>query len=189
MNTLLVLSPPPKNPASLEASVAKGNKMATRSNQKREKRKNTKDSIHFAKGFRLPTPKQSLSAVGATDLPNYLKTGSKNEHFGSIPHPTCENDWLAMYNETGQTFKSFIRTCPWLLERKVKYIKQRFVSAGRNMREKYPDGKIYIQPLGEFSDVSSPCIEDLAHYAECFYSIPVVVLPTVKLDLPTQKGT
>lgn len=159
--------------------------MASTSHRKRQKKKKASSSINFADKFRLPTPKQSQNAVGSSELPNYLKP---SDQFQPVPKPTCEIDWLAMYSETGQTFNSFLKTCPWLSGRKIKYAKQRFVPTGINVTEKYPDGLIYIQPLGDFGSVSSPSIEDLSRYAESFFSLPVAVLPSVNLTLPTYKG-
>ena len=160
--------------------------MASTNHRKRPRKKTTKELISFANKFRLPTTKERLNAVGIKELPNYLKT---RDHFQPVPKPTCENDWLAMYDETGQTFKSFVKHCPWLSRRKAAHVKQRFVPIGKNVKGKYPDGVIYIQPLGEFcSDDSSPVIQELARYAECFFSIPVAVLPTIHFTLPTHKG-
>ena len=102
------------------------------------------------------------------------------------------DDWLAQYNEEGQTFKNFFRTCPWISGRKVKYTKQTFTPEGKNIKERYPEGKIYILPIGDFDQSGSDCnpsIDDLKDYTERFYSLTVVVLPAVKLKLPSKKGT
>lgn len=74
----------------------------------------------------------------------------------------------------------------------MKYTRQKFISDGKNLKQRYPDGKIYLQPLGDFdqsfSNSCNPGIDDLADYTERFYSLPVVVLPAVRLKLPTKKG-
>ena len=156
------------------------------------KRKPQDSGMSFAAGFRLPTLKQSKNAIGLSKIPKIFEPGPENAYFQRIPHPNSVDDWLAQYNEEGQTFKNFFRTCPWISGRKVKYTKQTFAPEGKNIKERYPDGKIYILPIGDFDESVSncnPCIDDLTDYTERFYSLPVVVLPTVKLKLPSKKGT
>lgn len=156
------------------------------------KRKPQNPGVSFAAGFRLPTLKQSRNAIGLSKIPKLFEPGPENAHFQRIPHPNSVDDWLAQYNEEGQTCKNFFRTCPWISGRKVKYTKQTFNPKGKNIKERYPDGKIYILPIGDFDQSVSdcnPCIDDLTDYTERFYSLPVVVLPTVKLKLPSKKGT
>ncbi|XP_022808636.1 uncharacterized protein LOC111345618 isoform X2 [Stylophora pistillata] len=156
------------------------------------KRKHSESEVPFAAGFRLPTLKQSRDAIGLSKIPKMYDPGTESAHFKRIPQPISEDDWLAQYNEKGQSFKNFTRTCRWISCRKVKYTRQKFVSDGKNLKQRYPDGKIYLQPLGDFDqlcwDSSYPSIDDLADYTERFYSLPVVVLPAVKLKLPTKKG-
>lgn len=156
------------------------------------KRKAQDSGVSFATGFRLPTLKQSRNAIGLSKIPKIFEPGPENAYFQRIPHPNSVDDWLAQYNEEGQSFKNFLRTCPWISGRKVKYTKQSFIPKGKNLKERYPDGKIYILPIGNFDQTVSdchPCIDDLADYTERFYSLSVVVLPTVKLKLPSKKGT
>ena len=157
-----------------------------------KKRKPQDSGVYFAAGFRLPTMKQSRNAIGLSTIPNIFEPGPENAYFQRILHPNSVDDWLAQYNEEGQTFKSFSRTCPWISGRKVKYTKQTFTPEGKNIKERYPDGKIYILPIGDFDQSVSdwqPSIADLTDYTERFYSLPVVVLPSVKLELPSKKGT
>lgn len=163
--------------------------MASRS-RKQRKRKHSETSIPFASGFRRPTEKQSERAAGLTESEKALREyqiSEENIFFQPIPSPTSIDDWLAQYPEEGQNFKSFLSTCPWLSSRKSSDYKAKFNPEGKTIQEKYPDGKIFLQPLGDF-DSSSPNIEELAKYAEDFYDIPVVVLPKVCLELPKEKG-
>ena len=156
------------------------------------KRKPQDSEVSLAAGFRLPTLKQSRNAIGLSTIPKNFEPGPENAYFQRIPHPNSVDDWLAQYNEEGQTFKNFSRNCPWISGRKVKYTKQTFTPEGKNIKERYPDGKIYILPIGDFDQNVSdcnPCIDDLTDYTERFYSLPVVVLPAVKLKLPSKKGT
>lgn len=155
------------------------------------KRKIPGSGVLFAEGFHLPTPKRSKNAIGLSTIPNIYEPGPENVHFQRIPQSSSVDDWLAQYNEGGQSFKSFLRTCPWISGRRVKHTKQKFIPEGENLKQRYPEGKIYIQPLGDFDQSDSdcnPCIDDLADYTRRFYSLPVVVLPAVKLKLPTKKG-
>lgn len=165
--------------------------MAAR-NRKRRKIEDNETGVPFACGFHRPTPKQSRKAIGVFPIPTILEPGPENLHFREIPSPKCEDDWLAQYNEEGQSFKYFLKTNPWISGRRVKYTKQTFIPDGKNLKERYPDGKIYVQPLGDFDDGNnsdcSPCIHDLADYTERFYALPVVVLPEMKLKIPTKKG-
>ena len=157
----------------------------------RTRKRKIKDSGLFAAGFRLPTPKQSRNAIGLSKIPNVFEPGPENAYFQRIPQPDSVDDWLAQYKEEGQSFKSYLRLCPWISGRKVKYTKQTFIPEGKNLRERYPDGKIYILPLGDFDQSDSdgnPSIEDLADYTRRFYSLPVIVLPAVKLKFPAKKG-
>ena len=154
------------------------------------KRKSHDSGVSFAAGFHLPTLKQSRNAIGLSSIPNIFEPGPENAYFQRIPHPNSVDDWLAQYDEEGQTFKNFLRSCPWISGRKVKYTKQTFTPEGKNIKERYPDGKIYILPIGDFDQSDChPGIDDLTDYTERFYSLPVVVLPTVKLKLPSKKGT
>ncbi|XP_032234651.1 uncharacterized protein LOC5509827 isoform X2 [Nematostella vectensis] len=93
---------------------------------------------------------------------------------------------MAQYNEEGQTFKSFLSTCPWLSTKKKHLIKEDFHPEGNCIKDRYPEGKIYILPLGDF-DRMSPDIHVLARYAQLFYDLPVVVLPKVDLKIPEEK--
>ena len=167
--------------------VVKHFNMAT-ARAKSRKRKLKDVEVPFAVGFHPPTPKQSINAIGISPLPIHFEPGPENAFFQMISQPCSIDDWLAQYKEEGQSYKNFLRICPWISGRKVKYMKQKFVSDGKNIKERYPDGKIYLQPLGEFDSDSSPSVDDLRSYAKRFYSLSVVILPPVKLKLPTKKG-
>ena len=133
------------------------------------------------RGFHPPSPKKCLEAVGSGQLAREYDPTSN--FFKEIPKPTSIDDWLAQYNETGQTYKQFLRECPWLSNRKLKYIKSTFDPSGSSLPQKYPGAKIYLLPLGEFDSVSAPGFSDLAEYAQLFLCLPVEVLPPVKLEV------
>ena len=158
-------------------SVGVGSKYSSMPKSKREKKAKI---VPYAKGFHPRPSDQSLEAIGCGVVPSpeLLPTP---DHFPAIPDPTSIDDWLAQYNETGQTFKQFLDDCPWLSRRKWKYMKQRFVPSGSNIREKYPDGVICLLPIGRFDDVTAPSSADLAEYVRLFFCLPVQVLPAVEL--------
>ena len=138
--------------------------------------------IPYVKGFRPPTPKQRSDALGKiwkTSDPEY---DASPNFFKTIPRCTSVDDWLAQYNEEGQTYEDFLFQTPWLSRRKLSYMKQDFNSSGATLPEKYPDGKIYILPLGDFDSDASPQFDVLIEYAELFFCLPVKKLPSVKLE-------
>lgn len=136
--------------------------------------------VPYARGYRPPNDKQRLSAVGNTDG---RKEFLADESFYSpIPSPTSIDDWLAQYNEEGQTYSQFLSQCPWLSKRRWKYAKATFNSSGQNIRDKYPGSKIYLQPLGNFDTSAAPNFDDLAEYARLFFCLPVEVLPGVTIE-------
>ncbi|MGB7070360.1 MAG: archaemetzincin [Pyrinomonadaceae bacterium] len=71
------------------------------------------------------------------------------------------NDWLAIYPESGQTFKEYVESDPTLptLER----------------------GTIFVLPLGEFDEGQKRVIAIASEYLEAFYGLPVKQFPTRKL--------
>ena len=145
------------------------------------KTRRMKRDIPYARGYRPPTEKQCLKAIGRIST-NERQFATGDEFFSPIPGPSSIDDWLAQYNEGGQTYGQFLSQCPWLSTRKWKYSKAAFNSSGQNIREKYPGAKIYLQPLGNFDARDAPNFDDLAEYARLFFCLPVEVLPEVVLE-------
>ena len=137
--------------------------------------------VPYARGFRPPTEKKCLQAVGNTEEEKALLPG--DNFFSPIPPPSSIDDWLAQYNEEGQTYAQFLTQCPWLSTRKWKYAKAEFNPRGKSLPEKYPGSKIYLQPLGNFDGLSAPKFDDLAEYARLFFCLPVEVLPGVTIEV------
>ena len=107
------------------------------------------------------------------------------DFYHPIPPPTSIDDWLAQYNESGQSYRQFINECPWLSKRRWKQIKQTFVPEGTNIQEKYPEGAIYLLRLGNFEGTRSglsPCFEALVEYVKVFYGLPVQILEGLDLQ-------
>eukprot|EP00918_Siedleckia_nematoides_P107133 GHVU01233588.1.p1 GENE.GHVU01233588.1~~GHVU01233588.1.p1 ORF type:complete len:383 (+),score=37.43 GHVU01233588.1:169-1317(+) len=143
-------------------------------------RKSRVRSVPYVKGFRLPGKKRQDAAVGLNPVPPLFQPG---DQFKLVPKCTNENDWLAQYKEEGQTFDNFSAQCPWLSSRKRKAITQTFIPKGSNMVEKYPNGKIYLLPIGDFGGADCPDFDELVKFTQIFYQIPVLKMPPVPLEI------
>ena len=142
----------------------------------------------YAKGFKPPSRKQSNDAIGNTSKEVYFE--APENIFSPVPAPTCEDDWLAMYNEEGQTFQGFMDETPWLSTRKRRYTHQKFISSGTNLPSKYPNGVIYLLPMGDFTKCKvHPEFDELAAYTRAYIGLPVEILPSVDLEFDTKAGT
>lgn len=144
------------------------------------RRKRERTAIPYARGYKPPTEKQRLSAVG--NIAGRNEFSADESFYSPIPAPASIDDWLAQYKEEGQTYDQFLSQCPWLSKRKWKYSKATFNSSGQSIRDKYPGAKIYLQPLGNFDTNEAPIFEDLAEYARLFFCLPVEVLPSVTIE-------
>ena len=154
----------------------------------RRSKVSAKKFVPYVKGFRPPTPKQRSEAVGKllkTSSPEYDASAN---FFEAIPRCTSVDDWLVQYNEEGQTYEDFLFQTPWLSRRKLPCMKQDFNSSGTTLPEKYPEGKIYILPLGKFDSEASPQFDALIEYAQLFFRLPVKKLPAIKLE-ETERDT
>ncbi|XP_076443527.1 archaemetzincin-2-like [Babylonia areolata] len=159
--------------------------------------------VPFARGFKHRDKNARLQALGygrSQNIPREFSSGSQQqvkslsssknilsfspygEFFKPIPHPTNPDDWLAQYDEDGQTYSQFLQENPWLSSRKVKYTNQTFCSKGASLREKYPEGKICILQLGKFDDQNLE-FSDLVDYTSRFLCMPVEQLPPLDLDV------
>jgi len=108
--------------------------------------------------FKLPTPAQSVRAIGSTEgLPEGLRRAfDSSRDFERIPIPR-PGDWLAEHSEPGQTFDDFVRSRP--------------------TRPEKDRDRIYLLPLGDFPRGRSPSLETLKEYAVRFFVMDVAVLP------------
>ncbi|KAI6654588.1 Archaemetzincin-2-like isoform X1 [Oopsacas minuta] len=142
--------------------------------------------IPYARGFKNPKLKTSISAIGdLTQRPtnsNFIPKHYSQEGFSLIPEPTSVDDWLAQYNETGDTYQQFISGCPWFSTRRQPYLKQTFEPTGATILAKYPQGKIYLVPLGNFPVGKSPDISSLMEFTNHFFCCPVKVMSTLHLE-------
>jgi archaemetzincin len=140
--------------------------------------------VPYARGFTPPTKRIQLAAIGNDkNLPEFSSGKDSDQFFSEIPQPTDIDDWLAQYCEDGQTYREFCQECPWLSPRKWVYTKQKFISKGKTIVEKYPEGKIYLLPLGEFDSDHCVNFDHLREFSQIYLGIKVVSLPGVKLDI------
>ncbi len=146
--------------------------------------------VPFATGFHPPTAKQSARAARTfkdEKLGRDFQDCPTAPHFSPIPQPTSIDDWLAQYVEEGQTYTQFLKECPWISHRKVKKCRMLFDPSGSTLSKRYPEGKVYLLPLGKFDDCA-PNFSDLAEYASIFFSLKVEVLPVVHLEVDKLEG-
>lgn len=142
-------------------------------------------ALGFAKSDNIPREFSYSTDVRASKAPISSAASSGPESdpfFNTIPHPTSQDDWLAQYDEDGQTYSQFLEENPWMSSRKVKYVKQQFCSEGKTLREKYPDGKVCIVQLGKF-DNKSINFADIVDYSSRFLCMPVEELPPLDLEV------
>ncbi len=154
------------------------------------RRKATTRFVPYKKGFKPPTPAKCVLAIShprlsLTNLPSYLKPS--NTSFSKLPKPTSVDDWLAQYNEPGQTYATFLRENPWLSSRKLRGLACEFDSTGRTITNRYKGASIYLVPLGDLQSDNSiaPKFTDLIEYVEIFYKLPVKVIDNVTLNKDT----
>lgn len=154
------------------------------------KKVRTKLKVPYARGFLPPTAKQKSKAVVSRrdeEVEKPFQDGGS--FFPPIPQPTSIDDWLAQYNEEGQSYSKFLGECPWLSTRRVKYCKMAFRATENTLPRKYPQGKIYLLPLGGSDGVThAPEFSHLADYANRFFELQVEILPTVELRVDRTQG-
>ncbi|HWA26432.1 MAG TPA: archaemetzincin [Lacunisphaera sp.] len=108
--------------------------------------------------FQPPTPEDRQRAVGNLDeLPAEIRPlFTPDGDFRPVPTPGT-TDWLFQHNETGQTFNQY------------RASKANHPSAPRNV--------IYLLPLGEFPEETTPDLELVRNYTAAFYQMEVRLLP------------
>lgn len=113
--------------------------------------------------FQAPGPAERLAALGSIDqAPEALQRSLDTRNFEPIPSPG-PGDWLAHQPESGQTFEDFVSSRP-----------------------KRPDErrrKLYVQPIGSFSEPEAPSLEELTRFARAFFALETEVTPPVELKL------
>lgn len=122
------------------------------------------NALSLVMAFDPPTATERVRAIGSTDhLPELLRRAfDAGDDFAPLPKPQ-PGDWLAVHEETGQSFDQFLRSKP---------------NRPGNTRR-----KLYLLPLGEFPPDRSPALPSLQEFAAAFFALPVEVLPTAALDV------
>ena len=78
----------------------------------------------------------------------------------AAPQP---GDWLAEHREAGQTYRQYVTSRPNRADRRRRVI--------------------YVQPLGEFTDLQRKIIDLTAQFLGIYFSLPVKVLPDMPLTM------
>jgi archaemetzincin len=111
-----------------------------------------------AAAFSPPTAAERQEALGdLTGVPADLRALlGPDDEFDLIPLPQ-RGDWLDTHTEAGQSFAAFLAHKPNRVD---------------GMRR-----VLYVQPIGEFEDASSPELESISRYAAAFFQLEVKILP------------
>ncbi|XP_071094483.1 archaemetzincin-2-like [Haliotis cracherodii] len=142
----------------------------------------------YIRGFKAPSEKERIQAIGfdvKNIPPAYNHTDT--DFFTHLSQPTSVDDCLAQYKEDGQSFRGFLWQVPWLRSSMDTLMRTTSTRAGKTLTEKYPKGKIYIVPVGNFDEVSCIALEDLIDYAGRFLCVPVTTLPGLNLKVIEDK--
>jgi archaemetzincin len=118
----------------------------------------------IAVAFSPPDQKTISDAIGdLSALPVLLQRAFAPDanSFDPIPKPG-PNGWLAVHEESGQTFDEF--------------------KASRPNRPTQRQRSIYLQPLGNFAPEHSPSIDKLREFAAAFFAMEVKALPPIPIN-------
>ncbi len=113
--------------------------------------------------FKPSTIEESIRSIGNIKglSMTFQRALDPGTDFALIPVPKW-GDWLAEHPETGQTFDEFLR------------VDRNKPNAIRN--------KIYLQPLGQFTEDRSPSLEMLKAYAAAYFVMDVKCLPALAIS-------
>lgn len=151
--------------------------------------------VPFARGFKVPSRDEVKKALGIfktdpgkilqeweekrhfVETNDQVNTSRRKHHFSNVQKCNCIDDWLAQYNEEGQTFNQYLR---FVTTRSGKFK----VSANANRKT------ICLQPIGFDDEKGTPknFLARLREYTEAFFGgTNVLLLPPVRLQ--TDPGT
>ena len=113
--------------------------------------------------FNPPTRAQQLAAIGPTETlsPLLRRALDPSDGFQPVPKPG-DLDWLANFQEKGQTFAQFEQAQPRRPDAKRK--------------------KLYLQPLGAFPANTGVSVAELRRFTLAFFMMDVVVLPPLDIS-------
>ena len=118
--------------------------------------------IKVVKTFAAPDGRTSFAKLGDPRPRGKRRSPSSSRCTKSLASPR-PGDWLAEHEETGQTFKEYLR-----------------------IRPVTPTGArhtIYVQPLGEFTDKQREIVEISAEYLSLYFDRPVKLCEDLSLDI------
>ena len=132
-----------------------------------------KNQVNFANGFREPNDSDRVAAVGRLN-DDEDKVWFDPDLFEPVPRPDSIDDWLAQYDEEGQTFEAFLDESPWLSERKIRGYRGDFVKKAKILPDNYPGGKIYIAQIGDVNSSLKPSFSTLKIFASVYLGFEVI---------------
>jgi archaemetzincin len=91
------------------------------------------------------------------------RTAKKIESLHEKKKSPAPHDWLAQHAEAGQTFDEYLKSNP--------------------NRPNERDTRLYIQPIGKFSEAQRRLVDETADLMSRFYNLPVKVLDALSLDV------
>lgn len=104
-----------------------------------------------------------MEATGEPALGKIRQAATKIEPLHEKKRPPGRRDWLAQHKEAGQSFDQYLRSNP--------------------NRPTATRTKLYVQPLGEFSEKQQRLVEETAELMSRFYNLPVKTLDPLGLEL------
>jgi archaemetzincin len=141
----------------------------------------TGQKLKFAKGFKRPSKEESVAAIGSRDnMDESESSWFDGAAFEPVPEPSSIDDWLAQYNEQGQTYEQFLDECPWLSGRRTNGYGATFDAEGKSLTKRYPDGVVYLAMLGE-ERPGFPSASALVTFASTYLGLPVKLWGTFKV--------
>lgn len=150
--------------------------------------------------------KECISAIGIEHAdPKVRKFLVSEPSFTLLPRPVDKSSWLLAHDEAPQTFANFAlqRGCrtKGLSKKEGKESKGKMSAvmmvnmtvSGRERKTKTiikPDRQtIYLAPIGEFAEGSSPSLELLRQYAEIYFGLPVKLMAGFEVTENEEDGT
>ena len=142
-------------------------------------------TLGFARGFVLPTAAESKKAAGTKPAEwSQDKWSAFFTPFYPVPSPTSVDDWLAQYNEPGQTLEEFREENPWIVSRRGAGYQGDFFKRETTVVGRYPEGKMYLAVLSknEERENVAPSVETLRRFASVYHQLPVEVLTGLEAE-------
>lgn len=106
---------------------------------------------------------RAMEATGEPAVGKIRQTAAKIEPLHEKKRPPGPRDWLAQHTEAGQSFDQYLKSNP--------------------NRPTATRTKLYVQPLGEFSERQQRLVEETAELMSRFYNLPVETLEPLGLEL------